>query len=389
MALGKLPALVYINGYGMKIVNLVLNSFVNDSRVLKTSKTLINSGYDVSVVALHDSGLKEHETISNVSVYRIKLVTRSWPKYRLIQILKLFEFVVRFIFRYRKFDVLHCNDLNGFFVGFCCKLTRPKIIIVYDSHEFAINDVPNQSARSIKLKKILEGFLIKFAHGVINVSDSIANEYSRLYNIPKPHLVLNCPAYYEQPKRNLLRESLSIRSDQTIFLYQGGLSKGRGIELLLEAFSDLDSDRNVLVCMGYGPLEALIQEKAHQQSTIFFHPAVTPDVLLNYTSSADYGVSFIEDSCLSYRYCLPNKMFEYLMAGLPVLTSNLFEMKRLVEIEGVGIVAEENTVEGFRKAIELSLNQDYEEIQKNVFSARKKYCWEEQEQVLREIYNVL
>ncbi|MBF4438155.1 hypothetical protein ERJ77_27460, partial [Vibrio anguillarum] len=97
--------------------------------------------------------------------------------------LKLFEFVVRFIFRYRKFDVLHCNDLNGFFVGFCCKLTRPKIIIVYDSHEFAINDVPNQSARSIKLKKILEGFLIKFAHGVINVSDSIANEYSRLYNI--------------------------------------------------------------------------------------------------------------------------------------------------------------------------------------------------------------
>ncbi|MBF4328677.1 glycosyltransferase, partial [Vibrio anguillarum] len=116
-------------------------------------------------------------------------------------------------------------------------------------------------------------------------------------------------------------------------------------------------DRNVLVCMGYGPLEALIQEKAHQQSTIFFHPAVTPDVLLNYTSSADYGVSFIEDSCLSYRYCLPNKMFEYLMAGLPVLTSNLFEMKRLVEIEGVGIVAEENTVEGFRKAIELSLNQ--------------------------------
>ncbi|MBF4333635.1 hypothetical protein EAY29_25800, partial [Vibrio anguillarum] len=156
-------------------------------------------------VALHDSGLKEHETISNVSVYRIKLVTRSWPKYRLIQILKLFEFVVRFIFRYRKFDVLHCNDLNGFFVGFCCKLTRPKIIIVYDSHEFAINDVPNQSARSIKLKKILEGFLIKFAHGVINVSDSIANEYSRLYNIPKPHLVLNGPAYYEQPKRNLLR----------------------------------------------------------------------------------------------------------------------------------------------------------------------------------------
>lgn len=373
----------------MKIANLVLNNFINDSRVLKASKTLLNSGYDVCVVALHDTALKEHEMISGVSVHRIKLVSRAWSKHRLIQVLKLFEFIGRFVFRYRKFDVLHCNDLNGLFVGCCCKLTRPKTIIVYDSHEFAINDVPNQSARSIKLKKILEGFLIRFAHSVINVSDSIANEYARIYNIPKPHLVLNCPAYHEQPKRNLFREYLGIRSDQSIFLYQGGLSKGRGIELLLEAFSDLDTDKNVLVCMGYGPLEGLIQEKAQQQNTVFFHPAVPPDVLLNYTSSADYGILFYEDTCLNHRYCSPNKIFEYLMAGLPVLTSNLFEMKRLVETEGVGIVAEENTVEGFRNAVEASLVQDYDAIQKNVFAARKKYCWEEQEKELKEIYHAL
>jgi len=387
--LGQLPALVYIDGCFMKIGNLVFNNSTNDSRVLKTSKTLLNSGHDVCVVALHDTALKEHETISGVSVQRIKLVSRVWSKHRLIQVLKLFEFIGRFVFRYRKLDVLHCNDLLGLFVGFCCKLTRPKIIIVYDSHEFAINDVPNQSARSIKLKKICEGFLIKFSRFVINVSDSIANEYSRLYDIPKPRIVLNCPAYYEQPKCNLFRESLGIRSDQIIFLYQGRLNKGRGIELLLDAFSDLNSDRNVLVCMGYGQLEGLIREKAQQKNTIFFHPAVIPDVLLNYTSSADYGVSFIEDSCLSDRYCLPNKIFEYLMAGLPLLTSNLFEMKRLVEMEAVGIVAEENTINGFRKAVEALLSQDYDAIKKNVFIARKKYCWEEQEKVLNEIYRDL
>ncbi|QSR36015.1 glycosyl transferase family 1 [Marinobacterium iners] len=373
----------------MKIANLVLNNFINDSRVLKTSKTLLDSGYDVCVVALHDTALKEHETISGVSVHRIKLVSRAWSKHKLIQVLKLFEFIGHFVFRYRKIDVLHCNDLNGLFVGFFCKLTRSKIIIVYDSHEFAINDVPNQSALSIKLKKMLERFLIRFARSVINVSDSIANEYARIYNIPKPHLVLNCPAYHEQPKRNLFREKLGIRANQTIFLYQGGLSKGRGIELLLKAFSDLNTDKNVLVCMGYGPLEGLIKEKAQQQSTVLFHPVVSPDVLLNYTSSADYGILFYEDTCLNHRYCSPNKIFEYLMAGLPVLTSNLYEMKRLVETEGVGIVAEENTVEGFRKAVEASLIQDYDAIQKNVFSARKKYCWEEQEKVLKEIYHAL
>ena len=77
------------------------------------------------------------------------------------------------------------------------------------------------------------------------------------------------------------------------------------------------------------------------------------------------------------------------MAGLPVLTSNLPEMKRLVETEGVGVVAEDNTVEGFRKAIQASLLQDYAVFQENVFSARKKYCWEEQEKVLKEIYDAL
>ncbi|MEV3814094.1 glycosyltransferase family 4 protein [Aeromonas allosaccharophila] len=357
--------------------------------MLKTSLSLMSFGFDVKVVALHSDGLLVNENVSGVSVNRIYLMTRRWPKSNLFKLMKLVEFIVRFCISYRESDILHCNDLNGLFVGVICKFTRPAIKLIYDSHEFASNDTPNQSAFSIKYKKILEGMLIKFACGVINVSNSIANEYSHIYKIPKPYLVLNCPLYHEQPKRNLFREYLGIRSDQTIFLYQGGLSKGRGIELLLEAFSNLDSDRNVLVCMGYGPLEGLIQKKAQQQITIFFHPAVTPDVLLNYTSSADYGVSFIEDSCLSYRYCLPNKMFEYLMAGLPVLTSNLFEMKRLVETEGVGIVAEENTVDGFKKAVEASLNQDYDTIQKNVFAVRKKYCWEEQEKVLKEIYHAL
>jgi len=109
-------------------------------------------------------------------------------------------------------------------------------------------------------------------------------------------------------------------------------------------------------------------------------------VLLSYTSSADYGILFYEDTCLNHRYCSPNKIFEYLMAGLPVLTSNLYEIRRLVESEGVGIVAQENTVESFREAVIASLKQDYSAIQSNVFNARKIYCWEEQEKVLKAVY---
>lgn len=371
-----------------KIANIVLNDFTNDSRVLKISTTLSSFGYEPAVVAMHNAGLSQSEYVQGVNVRRIKLLTRSWPKLKSIQLIKYFEFLIRAFWRFRKVNVVHCNDLSALPVGLLIKLFGRGKKVIYDCHEYE-TEINGLKGIEKSAKKWLERLLISYADAVITVSDSIANEYTRLYKIPKPRLVLNCPTYHEQPKRNLFRENLGIRADQTIFLYQGGLSKGRGIELLLEAFSGLDSDKNVLVCMGYGPLEAVIQEKAEQQSTIFFHPAVSPEVLLNYTSSADYGVSFIEDSCLSYRYCLPNKMFEYLMAGLPVLTSNLFEMKRLVEAEGVGIVAESNTVEGFRKAVTASLDQDYAAIQKNVFESRKKYCWEEQEKVLKEIYDAL
>lgn len=371
----------------MKIVNVVFNNFLNDSRVLKTSNSLLQLGNEVLVVAVHADKLKEYELVSGVPVHRIKLVTKVWFKLRLIQIFNLFEFVIRFVFQYRNADIVHCNDLAGLLVGVFAKVTKPKLILVYDSHEFAINQVPYQSKISIWLYKVLESILIKYSQKVINVSNSIASEYSRLYSISKPHLVLNCPPYSEPPKQNLFRKNLGINEDQTVFLYQGRLSKDRNIEMLVEAFSEQKSDKNVLVCMGYGPLESFIKKKAQQQNNVFFHSAVNPDVLLKFTTSADYGILFYEDSCLNHRYCLPNKLFEYLMAGLPVLTSNLSEIKRLVETERVGIVAKENTVEGFRKAVQTSLQQNYTAIQQNVFASRKKYCWEQQEKVLKKIYD--
>ena len=367
-----------------KIANVVLSDFTNDSRVLKISKSLTEFGYGSTVVAMHNSGLLKDEVVQGLKIHRVKLISRPWPKWKPIQFFKYLEFLVKAVITYRKVDIIHCNDLNALPVGLLIKLFGRDKKVVYDCHEYE-TEVNGLKGFEKSVKKWFERKLIRYADVVITVSDSIANDYSCLYGIPKPHLVLNCPPYQEQSKHDFFRETLGIRSNQTIFLYQGGLGKGRGIELLLEAFSDLDSDTNVLVCMGYGPLEDLIRERAKQQRTIYFHLAVSPDVLLSYTSSVDYGILFYEDTCLNHRYCSPNKIFEYMMAGLPVLTSNLFEMKRLVEAEGVGIVAEENTVDGFRQAVHASLQQNYAAIQQNVFSARKKYCWEEQEKVLKEI----
>jgi len=370
------------------VANVVLNDFTNDSRVWKISKSLSSFGLHPTVVAMHNEGLLQKESKGVVDVERIKLTSRPWPKWKLIQLVKYFEFLIRAFLRYRNVDFVHCNDLNALPIGLLIKLFGRNVTVVYDCHEYE-TEVNGLKGWEKRTKRWLERALIGFADEVISVSDSIASEYKRIYGIPKPHLVLNCPLLKEIKKGNRFREIFGIRPDQKIFLYQGALMKGRGIDILLEAFDGFESDENVLVCMGYGELEGIVKSKANRSDKVFFHPAVSPEILLEYTCSADYGISFIEDISLSDRYCLPNKLFEYVMAGLPVLTSNLFEMKRLVEGKCIGIVATSNTIDGFRNAIAATLRLDYSSVHKNVREARTLFCWEEQEKVLKEIYNVI
>lgn len=379
------------------VTSIVLNNFKNDSRVLKENISLQKAGYTVKVVALHEEPLKEFDEIQNISVHRIKLKSRGWSKNKLIQLLKYFEFIYRVVKQYNHSDIIHCNDLNSLPIGVIIKkFFNKNTQIVYDAHEY---ETETNSLKGVqkKLVKILEKNLILYADKVITVSDSIANEYVKQYNIEKPSLVLNTPPYENIEKKDIFRETFSIRKEQTIFLYQGGLSKGRGIEILLDVFKELNIENQqiktnnypIIVFMGYGPLEELIISTSNEYNNIYFHKAVNPDVLLHYTSSADFGISTIEDSCLSYRYCLPNKMFEYAMAEVPIIVSNLPEMKKVVEGNAIGIVTQENTPSGLKEAIEKATKLDKKALQKNIQKVKEVYNWEEQAKTLLEVYGEL
>jgi len=372
-----------------KVISIVLNNFKNDSRVLKENISLQKAGYDVKVVALLEDGIDEFEVIQNVSVHRVKLISKDWSKNKLIQLVKYLEFSYRVVKQYKDADILHCNDLNSLPIGVLVKKFFNKDIkIVYDAHEYE-TEINGLTGIQKKLTKKLEKSLIKYADRVITVSNAIADEYVKLYNIPKPTLVLNTPPFKKIQKRDIFRETLNISKDKTIFLYQGGLSSGRGIEILLDTFKSIDDEKSVIVFMGYGPLEDLIKASEKTYKNIYFHKAVTPDVLLDYTSSADFGISTIEDSCLSYRYCLPNKIFEYLMVEIPVIVSNLYEMKRLVEQNNIGVVAQENSPNGLKEAILKAVQMDKEELQQNIQEVKEVYNWEEQEKILINLYKEL
>ena len=375
-----------------QMILLVLNNFKNDSRVLKESISLQNAGYKVRVVALHEEPLKEYEEIEGIDVHRVKLKSRGWSKSAFIQIFKYIEFVYKFIKLYKNSDILHCNDLNTLPIGVIVKrFFNRNVKIVYDAHEYESETIALSGIKK-SLVKWLERVLIKDADCVITVSETIANEYVRLYGIKKPALVLNTPPYKEVAKKDLFREQFNIDKSSTIFLYQGALTRGRGIEVVLETFKKLNKEVNksaVIVFMGYGELESDIKEASKEYSNIYFHEAVSPDILLDYTSSADFGISTIEDRCLSYRYCLPNKMFEYLMANIPVIVSNLPEMKRIIKEYQVGVVAKENSADGLKDAIKRALELDRDALKEQIERVKELYNWQEQEKVLLACYKGL
>jgi len=371
----------------VRVANFVFNSFINDSRVLKESHSLANNGYEVTVVAHHDKDLKKEEKRDNFHICRVAYLDRTVTKSKWGKLKAYLQYVGESISYAKEFDILHCNDINTLPIAVMIKkIYNKNVKIVYDAHEYEIETYALKGFQK-KIIKATEKLLIRHAHKVITVSDAIANEYVKLYNIDKPALVLNTPPYKEVGKYDKFREAFGIEG-KTIFLYQGGLTKNRGIELLIEVFQTLD-DESVMVFMGYGELDNYIEDVSKKSPNIFSHKAVSPEVLLEYTASADFGISTIEDSCLSYRYCLPNKLFEYIMAEVPLIVSNLPEMSKVVNGNNIGVVVEKETTLGIKEAIEKAMLLDKELMKKNLKKVKSLHNWEEQEKVLLKLYREL
>jgi glycosyltransferase involved in cell wall biosynthesis len=116
---------------------------------------------------------------------------------------------------------------------------------------------------------------------------------------------------------------------------------------------------------------------------------VPTNVLLNYTASADVGVALIQNTCLSHNFCMPNKLFEYAMAGLPVLVSNVKEMGAFVKKNQMGLVLENYTVASLDETIERLLSMDLVVLRQNAKKAALDNSWEHQEKKMANVYKKL
>lgn len=366
-----------------------MNEFTNASRVLKQVDSLTkNKVFEkIIIIALGSEKLKSYEEITDdIVLHRIRLYTRNLPKGLFFQLIKYVEFFIRTLLILFKIKpkVINAHALSVLPFALFAKYLF-KSLVVYDAHELETEQVSGMNLRK-KLAKWLERKLIYKIDMMFVVSESIADWYVKEYDINRPSVVLNAPNKRELRANNHFREQLAIREEQVILLYQGGLFAGRGVQLILDAFKERADDKVVVVFMGYGELEQNIKLAAAENNNIFFFPAVPPQVVLEYTSSADLGISLIERICLSYYYCMPNKLFEYSMAGLPVLVSNMKDMSELVTENHMGIIISNFSASGVNQAVDEFLNQDLTLMKENAYNTACKNSWEMQEQKMLAAY---
>lgn len=364
-------------------IHIYPSTMTNESRIFKESKFIAHHlGFEtIILMGLWKKGLPKEECFdTKIHIKRISLFS---IQKRVILYGYFLVYLLMFIIVYRP-KMINIHTVEFLPLAFVAKVFGLKI--VYDTHELETQKANFKDLRK-KITAMIERVFIRYADVVIVVGEMIADEYKKMYpKWQRPYVVLNAPPYCDVKKKNIFREVLGISQEQIIFLYQGGLGKGRGIEMILEAFQGLQNTPYAVVFMGAGSLEKSIIEASQHAKNIFFHHAVEPKVLLDYTSSADFGLLLYENTCLNHAYCCPNKLFEYIMAELPVIVSPLPEIEGLVRRHNIGVVLEEENAEGLKKALHAIVSWEKQALIHRLKTVKMGYNWEAQENILRKIY---
>ena len=373
----------------MKNIHITLTEFRNESRVLKEISSLeASETFDsFTVIALGADDLPIDDSItSKAKVRRIRLLTRKLPKSAPFQLVKFIEFMVKCLLMVRKeqTQVINIHTLALLPLAWLLKQLF-KVKLVYDTHELETEKNGLHGFRQ-RISKYIESVFIYSCDLVIVVGENIADWYVNTYKIERPIVVKNSPRFRVQSPKYLFRQHLPILPEQKIVLYQGGLMKGRGVQLILDAFKERKDSHVVAVFMGYGDLATEVEQAAKNHQNIFYFPAVSPNVVLDYTASADIGISLIENTCLSYYFCMPNKLFEYAMAGIPVIVSDMKEMAEAVQAADFGVVLTEFSVDAINEAVDRLAERDLTELSNNAYQFAKAQAWEQQERIMLDGY---
>jgi glycosyltransferase involved in cell wall biosynthesis len=312
---------------------------------------------------------------------RMHLLLRKGPLFYAEYNLRLMFFLL-----FTKFDTLLANDLDTLMANVAAGKLKGKPV-VYDSHEY-FTEVPELINRP-RVQRVwlwLEKVLVPKVSAAYTVCQSIADIYSQQYNIPFG-VVRNVPQPIQYPE-NL--DKTLINDSRPAIIYQGALNLGRGLESAIRAMQYIPEAQ--LIIAGSGDKEKELHELATEISpqNIQFSGRLSLEELSVITMQASLGISLEEDMGLNYRYALPNKLFDYIQAQIPVVVSNLPEMKNVVEKYQIGLIAGSHDPEHlaglFRQALfDESLRETWKD---GLTTAARELNWNHERKVIEEIFKM-
>jgi len=414
-----------------RVCMFVYNSMLHDARVRKEARTLTQAGYDVTVLAVHDPGrTQRREEVDGFHIVRLSrsllgvsrremgaalhrqpvtpipvrspssssAPTPRGVKGRVLAALELlvrrilyplrrvlvFQRFVRAALRV-KADLYHAHDLNTLLMAYAASRLR-RTPLIYDSHEV---ETGRAGQRLRWWAAFLERALIHRADRVICTNQTRADYTQQRYGLPPPTILRNLPAYVAPAPSTLLHARLGLPPDRKVVLYQGGVQPERGLEQLLEAASEIAG--GVVVILGSGRLKPALQQRVQQlglTEKVRFHDAVLVGELPAWTACAYLGLQILQNTCFNHYSSLSNKLLEYLMAGVPVIASDLPEMRRVLEDTGAGLIVDTSDPHQIAAACNQLLADpaQREAMSGRAKASRSRYSWEREEQVLVELY---
>ena len=366
----------------------MISDLVTDQRVHRAAITLSQNGFDVMVVGRQ---LKNSlaMTIQPYQTKRFELWWEKGPLFYMQYNIKLFFFLIM-----NRADILLSNDLDTLLPNFIVSRLR-KTKLVYDSHEY-FTEVPElvSRPRTQKIWKGLESYILPKIKNMYTVNESIASFYKEMYHIPVK-VIRNVPLLYESniPSKHQLRFKLNLPIDKMIFILQGsGINIDRGAEEAVEAINKIDGA--VLLIAGNGDVIPRLKKMVADlklEDKIIFKNKMPADELRKYTAAADVGLSLDKDTNLNYRFSLPNKLFDYILAGLPVIASDLPEVKRIVLNYKVGIITASSSADDVAACMLQMMNNpdQISDYKLNTVAAAQVLNWQKEQLVLLNIFESL
>ncbi|WP_312683791.1 glycosyltransferase [Mammaliicoccus sciuri] len=424
-----------------KVTMFVWNHFTNDARVNRECTTLADNGYDVNLIAINDPknpAISAYEEISNTfKVHRVKrypwllqayqdhgkkfllvvagvqvviIPSLFYISFTLMAAYLLSLVVAAGMIKFKKIrkwfingaiitrmivkgyiqnaDIYHANDLNTLPQAIVCSKLRlkPKPLI-YDSHEVQ-SDRTGYNPKTIKR---IESFMLKFVDQMIVENHTRAKYNEDIYGFyPKP--LYNYSEKYnieEKPQINL-HKKIGINEDEKILLYQGGLQQGRGLELLIEAMDEIEEGH--LLFIGGGKLTQTLKEQAEaskQADRIHFLDKVPFQELPSYTREAYLGFQVLQNICFNHYSASSNKLFEYMMAHVPVVSCDFPEIKKVVEETNTGLVVDSHNASEIANVVNQLVKDTSlrNQLSENTKQAKEIYNWNNEKSKLLEVYN--